>query len=539
MVVSDGVLDSEYDGIKAVGISANIVDDDEPAIRIIETGGSSIVSQALGDWDSYGLVLTRKPENDALVVVKAFAPLGVRFKRVNGVLVGVDPDQKPEAVFLEFNETNWNTPQYIEFEADQQGSAEVRTATDGTNEVNNEKNEVQVVSIGATGGTFKLRLGVLTTAAISFVTEGNGVKSAQELNAAAIQGAINAALGVTMIRDRIRDQLPDRIHRLSAQTDIAELQVVENHLTANDIEGNLPGFFTHTVSVQDGAIGNGDVIEDLFVFDEVPVNSRFLQISGGLPTFIADQGVDALRGATIEVIAGSGIGQVRLVVGNTPTGLIEVNNGWLEGLDDTSRVQILRYSGVILPALLVEVVGDDGPAIDARESEGGTFALEAPVVHLNGAGIIDTVTISLAQAPVTGSVTVALSSDAIPELSLQQLTFLDADNAYAPVTSLTFTSGNWSTPRHIAIIGTQDTLVEGWHKPVFTMLATGAGTAGVTTTRDGGGASEVQVLEINANGGDFTLSLGGSTTAAIDYRATPRHWPRPSKARSTPPSASR
>ena len=35
------------------------------------------------------------------------------------------------------------------------------------------------------------------------------------------------------------------------------------------------------------------------------------------------------------------------------TGEIEVNRSWLEGLDDTSRVEILRYSGVMLPALLV------------------------------------------------------------------------------------------------------------------------------------------------------------------------------------------
>ncbi len=48
-VSSTGVLDSEYAGIKVEGISANIADDDEPAIRIIESGGSSIVSQALGD----------------------------------------------------------------------------------------------------------------------------------------------------------------------------------------------------------------------------------------------------------------------------------------------------------------------------------------------------------------------------------------------------------------------------------------------------------------------------------------------------------
>ncbi|MHC4497645.1 MAG: hypothetical protein ACYS21_00865, partial [Planctomycetota bacterium] len=529
-VSSEGVLDSEYAGTKAVGISANVADDDEPAIRIIETDGSSVVSQALKaglkDYDIYGIVLTRKPENGATVVVRAYAPQGVRFRTVDlyGTPIDVDADldQQPEAIVLEFNDANWDTPQYVSFEADQQGSALLKTDTQGTPAAN----EVQVLSIGATGGSFTLAFAstpLTKTAEIPFVIDGDGVKSAADINAEAIEDAINhsvTGLGVTV--SVTGSGTSYNIEFTSpALTGVDDLVVVDNNLIANDFEGVVPGFITHTVAVMDGAIGNGDIIEDLFVFEEVEVNSRFLQIAGGLPLFIADQGPDALRGATIKVTAGSGIGQVRLIVGNNITGEIEVSRGWLEGLDDTSRVEILRYSGVVLPALLVEVVGDDGPALDVRETGAGTFAVEATEVHQNGSGVIDQVSIALAQAPVTGDVTVSLSSDEISPALGEQLTFLDVDDSYAVIEELVFTDANWSTPRNIAIIGTDDPLVEGFHKPVFTMNASGDGTASVTTTRNGGGGdSEVQVLEIHANGGSFTLAFASAPstkTAEINF----------------------
>ncbi|MEJ2131125.1 MAG: hypothetical protein P8Y95_05750, partial [Gammaproteobacteria bacterium] len=141
----DAEDDSEYAGLKTVGISANVADDDEPAIRVIPTGGSNVVSQALGIADSYAVVLTRKPENGAEVVVKAFAPRGVRFKSANGVAF---PVSESEGATLVFDDTNWDEPQIIEFEAAQLGSITVATATEGDNLIE-PRNEVQLLSIGA------------------------------------------------------------------------------------------------------------------------------------------------------------------------------------------------------------------------------------------------------------------------------------------------------------------------------------------------------------------------------------------------------
>jgi hypothetical protein len=132
-ISSIGVLDSEFAGQKVLGISANVADDDEPAIRIIETGGASIVSQALGDYDSYYVVLTRKPENEAEVIVKAFAPRGVRFIKAGDKDAPTDiPFADSDSAILTFDDTNWHVPQIIMFQADQQGVAIVKEAVRGS-----------------------------------------------------------------------------------------------------------------------------------------------------------------------------------------------------------------------------------------------------------------------------------------------------------------------------------------------------------------------------------------------------------------------
>ncbi len=75
--------------------------------------------------------------------------------------------------------------------ADEQGFATINT----TNVGDADEHEIQVLSVGATGGTFKLQQGAVTTAAINFVIDGDGVKSAQEINADSIETALNDALG--------------------------------------------------------------------------------------------------------------------------------------------------------------------------------------------------------------------------------------------------------------------------------------------------------------------------------------------------------
>jgi hypothetical protein len=109
-----------------------------------------VIAQGKDDTDSYTVVLTRKPEDDAKVIVKAFAPLGLKFKSINDV-----PVPGSETSTLVFTAADWNVAQKIEFTADEQGAAEVATITHG----GSGQNEEQLLVIGATKGTFTLSLG--------------------------------------------------------------------------------------------------------------------------------------------------------------------------------------------------------------------------------------------------------------------------------------------------------------------------------------------------------------------------------------------
>src|SRR5205823_6396796 len=115
--VSSSQDGSKYASVRVAGIAATIADNDEPAVSV-QAPGDLTVSQGLGDVGSYSVVLTRRPENNATVVVRAFAPRLVQFRKANGVPVARGTSQEPDVVALTFNTSNWNVPQTIEFAAD-------------------------------------------------------------------------------------------------------------------------------------------------------------------------------------------------------------------------------------------------------------------------------------------------------------------------------------------------------------------------------------------------------------------------------------
>src|SRR5439155_1122959 len=92
-ILTHDVISSDltYNGLKVVGISANVADNDEPAVIVTETGGRSMVVQ--GDTggltlqqaldrhlvDSYTVVLSRPPLNSSEVHISIDPPPGLVF----------------------------------------------------------------------------------------------------------------------------------------------------------------------------------------------------------------------------------------------------------------------------------------------------------------------------------------------------------------------------------------------------------------------------------------------------------------------------
>lgn len=596
---------SEFSGIKVVGVAANVADDDEPAIRITVSDGTSIVSQVdPSAYDYYTVVLTRKPENDAEVVLTSRAPAGVKFMDTSDGVLGADGD----SISFTFDKNNWNTPQTAYFTVYQTGSAEIQVGNDG----GNGENATQVLAIMGTEGTFKLSssglddLGTWTTDEISFDIRGDE-KPVRDSELDQLADDIMVAINDVSIKKvdvtRIRTTFFIEFLDTEAGGAIDGLSLVDAAFTFRDIVGTADGFITHDVTLKVG--GAEDSINNLFVQGQVAgqrdgrvyvtvdteghpdtgsgaanevqilkfdasdgnfkimlgdqvseemlfypldpqmvrnvidnaINAfegidavvtkigaaadysyriefvgesagidvktleveesnlvkgeRTLKIVGGLPLFIVNQGDDILRGATVKVVGGTGIGQVRLIIANTANS-ITVANPWIQPLDQTSRIEILRYESVVLPATLVQIVGDDGYAIDLRETGGSTVAFEAPEVHGFGGGplvgatdtdglkFVDTVTVSLTKAP-SANATVTL--DATDAFFNQQLFFATEDSGtFTVVESLTFTPSNWATAQTVYVFGYDDALTEGFHKQVLTLTASGGGYSDVTNS---------------------------------------------------------
>jgi Ca2+-binding RTX toxin-like protein len=129
--VTSSVVDSFFEGTKVIGISANVADNDEPAVRILETDGFSRVVQGStakigdeeGEWDSYLVVLTRPVRDDPSdpdaeeVVISMDPPKGLMFidSGLNPIL---DGEGNPDGIQLKFTSGNWYIPQVVRFAVD-------------------------------------------------------------------------------------------------------------------------------------------------------------------------------------------------------------------------------------------------------------------------------------------------------------------------------------------------------------------------------------------------------------------------------------
>jgi hypothetical protein len=85
---------SQYAGLPAVGVSANVADNDTPGVVVIQTnGGSQVIQSAdgtyslsLGTEDSFAVVLTRPIDPASSVVVDINPPLGLAILQGTTVL---------------------------------------------------------------------------------------------------------------------------------------------------------------------------------------------------------------------------------------------------------------------------------------------------------------------------------------------------------------------------------------------------------------------------------------------------------------------
>ena len=137
------------------------------------------------------------------------------------------------------------------------------------------------------------------------------------------------------------------------------------------------------------------------------------------------------------------------------------------------------YTGVSISNVAANITDDDA-SVTVTETGGSTDVTEG--------GPTDTYDVVLDKAP-TGTVTVTVSSDA---------------QATTSAATLTFTTGNWSSPQTVTVTAIDDASLEGMH------------TATITHSAAGGGYDSASIANVVANVTDDDASVtvtetGGST----------------------------
>ena len=163
----------------------------------------------------------------------------------------------------------------------------------------------------------------------------------------------------------------------------------------------------------------------------------------------------SLVGSTVEIVGGDGIGQRRTIVANTSTSFT-VGRFFSEPVSAGTAYWIQRYDRLQTRAVAVTVEDDDTAGVAVVISGTDTRVTELTSVTTFAAhpGAVDTYQVVLTRQPLS-DVTVTIRTDGQTLLRLQGV------GSYVQELTLTFTSGDWATPRIIQVIAADDFAIEG------------------------------------------------------------------------------
>ncbi len=292
--------DPTFGGIDVEGIAANVSDDDEPFVRIIPSGGTTTVVEgqtvALG-FDSYQVVLTRRPDRDVVitVAVDAVAPedaaRGVRSVAVSAV---------PFTSRL-FAGSTVGASITITGHGFQNGDRVVYNSGTG----------------GAVGGLVDgtvYVVSVIDANTIQLKPSANGAPITLTGSAGAAQRLMPAESQIQLVFTAANWSVPQTVH-VAALDDVAA-------------EGQHFASISHTVLSRDVVIGlvTSAPTATTFVVPAVGV-----LVGGGSTSLLASD----LRGARIEIVRGGAVVRTRIVdavsSGGGTTVTITVLDAWPAG----------------------------------------------------------------------------------------------------------------------------------------------------------------------------------------------------------------
>jgi Ca2+-binding RTX toxin-like protein len=477
-VVTDGTV---FDDVRVRDVVANVADSNEPGIvvtpvnevsRVVEgdtTGGEGLA------YATHAVVLSKPPRDDEKVVVTVFAPQPdqeaadanpdiemINFTSSDGTI-----SEDKQSVQLTFTNENWNTPQNVTFSANDDGVAE---GTNGTQYGN------ITYSIASEHSSNSLPF-LLNGSGATFVNDHPTI----ELPDGTILPTDGSLIGGTIkITSGLGEGQTRGIEDYDEPADTLELVT-----SWNIVPDSSSSFEIRTADGElvDGA--TGQVV--------AAGNNTTMTLAGAFSDafpLATDNYQGDLRGATLEIVSGTGAGQERLIMSST-SDTVTLNKPWFSAPDASSVYQIQTYSAVKAPALEVRIDDADGdigiatnadntpaPGVKIIESNGSTDVIE-PLVdgapQVDAAPFTDAYQVVLTAQPAVGE-TVKVYVQPEETITTRGQIFykeLQVDVGGVALMSdsggqyLEFNHDNWDEAQTVEVSAREDAVVDGGDTKVF------------------------------------------------------------------------
>lgn len=489
--------DANYNGIAVANVTASITDNDTAGVIVTQSGGTTNVVEG-GATDTYTVVLQSRPTTDVTITATPDAQASV------GLGGGV-------ARQLTFTYGNWNTPQTITVTAVNDTVAEgAHTATIGHTSAsadgnysgltvssvtaNITDNDIAYVNFSLAGQsasedapamTVDVTLSTQAGSDISVPFTVTGTASNPDdytITASPVvipAGQLSATITITL-NDDFSDEADETVILTMGNPSAGTKGTVTVH-TATIGDNELPGV---TVTESGGTT----------TVTEGGATDTYTLVLQSRPDFnvtvsIATDGNVSVNPVSVSFNGGNWDTVRTITVTATDDAVAEGMHAGV--ITHTTSSGDPTYDGITVAGVTASITDNDTAGVTVTESGGTTNVTEG--------GPTDTYTVVLLSQP-TSDVTIAISTDGATSVN--------------PV-SLTFTAGNWSTPRSVTVTAANDAVAEGPRTSSITHAASSADTmydaiaiAGVTANITDNDTAGINIAE---SGGSTDIVEGGAT----------------------------
>ena len=531
--------DSDYNGIGISNAVANVTDNDVAGVTLVESGGSTNVSETGPTSDTYTIVLDSRPTAD--------------------VTVTVDPDNQADigagtgaAITLVFNTSNWSTPQTVTVTAVNDFIAEgphTSTITHSFTSTDANYNGFSLSNVvAAIADNDSVGVSITQTGGSTAMNETGPTSDSYTL---VLDSQPTADVTVTVDPDGQTDLgagpgAPVNLTFTAANWNTPQT-VVATAVDDAVAEGTHTSIITHTVASGDGGYNGLSVANVSATITDNDTASVNIVISGGA-TSVSETGPTS----DTYTIALNSQPTANVTVTVTPDGETSVGGGagvpinlvfttanWntaqtvvVTAVDDvvpegphTSVISHsassgdANYNAITIPDVTANVQDNDLVGVTIQQTMGATAVAETGPTS-------DSYTIVLDSQP-TADVTMTIDSDAQLDLGA---------GSGLPIT-ITFTTLNWSAPRTVIVTAVDDPSAEGAHTSNITHAATSSDpdyngisisdvvvnitdndVTGVTIVQTGSGT---MVSEDGPGSDTYTLVLDAQPSATVNVTVSP------------------